>query len=248
MQTLATATLSRALTYDESDHYGFMLLLFYQKHSEHLDSIVTLVERGLFRDATTIARVMIEGLSIIIWSANDREQRPLQWRAFSLVADWNLLQEKKAKGERVDPEQEERLKKQIARYGARYHTKRARTEGPDGLQYPFQKTWLLDSAGKQITRGTVFDEIRGADLYYLYEDFSQWMHWTPSAFGDAIARTDEKLIYNPNAFDRAAQALVVAFHAMLQTTELFYEHFKLECTPTAQELRADFLADIELEI
>ena len=248
MSILVNATLARRPEYEDTDHYGFMLLAFFSKQGEHLQSASQLVSAGQHRDATIIARVMLEGLCLLFWCANEPEERPLQWRAYCLVSDWNLLQKRKADGEIIQPGVEENLRERLERHGFRYHTKKARASGPDGLENPYEKTWMLDESGSHIPRGRIFEEIRGAALYPVYEDFSQWIHWTPSGFSETISPTDSGMLYSTSAHAKGAQALAVAFQAVYQTAELVFSHFNFNSTPPLQDLLKDDLSELEIEI
>ncbi|QEM69494.1 hypothetical protein FO488_15915 [Geobacter sp. FeAm09] len=240
--------IDRPLNYNEADHYAFMLLCFLMKQSEHVRSVAILVDAAQYRDATAIARMMLEGMSTLMWAACDRTNRPLQWRAYALVSDWELLCEKKANGEDVDLEMEKRLCDRLKRHGPKFLTKRARRDGANDTDWRFQKTWLLDAEGSHITRSSMFEEIKGESLYELYEDFSQWLHWTPRALGDCIVRNEDgRTAYNPNSYRQAAQALVVAFLTTLQTLKLVYEHFKIQSKPPLDQLKMEFLKDIGVE-
>lgn len=241
--------IDRRFSYDESDHYAFMLLCFLMKQSEHLRSVAILVDAVQCRDATAIARMMLEGMSTLMWAACDHTNRPLQWRAYALVSDWELLNDKKANGEYVDSEMEKRLSDRLRQHGPKYLTKRARRGGANDTDWRFQKTWLLDAEGSHITRSSMFEEIKGESLYELYEDFSQWLHWTPRALGNCIERNEDgRTTYNPNSYHQAAQALAVAFLTTLQTLQLVYEHFKIQSKPPLDQLKIDFLKDVGVEI
>jgi hypothetical protein len=247
MLVTAQRVIERGFSYGEADHYAFMLLCFLMKQFEHIRSVAILVDAGQYRDATAIARMMLEGMSTLLWAARDSETRPLQWRAYALVSDWELLKHRKESGEYIDSDHEKQLSERLQKHGPNYFTKSARRDGPDGLDQPFQKTWQLDPTGSQITRSAIFEEIKGSNLIAVYKDFSQWVHWTPRAFGECIERQeDDRTAYNPNAYLSAAQALAVAIQAIIETLRLVYEHFKIESKPNLDELRDEYLKDIDM--
>lgn len=62
MQLLAGRVTDKGFKYKDSDDYAFMLISFFMKQQDHLKSVCVLVEFGQHRDATAIARMMLEGL------------------------------------------------------------------------------------------------------------------------------------------------------------------------------------------
>lgn len=59
----------RGFAYEESDHFGFMCLMYLAKQKEHASSVLCLMDDGHYRDAGLIARSMCEGLAQIKWAA-----------------------------------------------------------------------------------------------------------------------------------------------------------------------------------
>jgi Family of unknown function (DUF5677) len=246
--TMADRVIKKGFQYNETNHYEFMLISFLMKQREHARSICILIESGQYLDSTLIARVMLEGLCTLLWATGDREQRPLQWRAYALIADWELMQKKRTAGESIDPEYERELHNRLKKYGAMYLTKKARREGLDNLDRPYQKNWLLNQNGAHIPRSTVFEEVRGTELYSLYEEMSQWVHWTIKGFGETINKSGNCFSFNPNAYQRAAQSYTIMIQALIQTLELVLDQFSLETEPSLNELRDNYLQELDLEI
>ncbi|MDB5986370.1 MAG: hypothetical protein JWR16_1423 [Nevskia sp.] len=239
----ADRVLERGLKGGVSDHFGFMLFSFLVKQQEHVRSVLVLTDAGQYSDTASIARIMIEGLCTLLWCAAEPQERALQWRAYALVSDWSVLQKRKAAGQVVDPDVEQDLRERLAEYGPKYFTKAARKGGADTLDFPYQNTWHLNETGQPIGKGTLFDSVRGKELYSLYEDFSQWIHWTPAGLGVRIEHQEDRTFYNPNAYSTAAQALAAAVQSMLQTLELVYEHFRIDSEPSLKTLQAEYLKD-----
>lgn len=158
------------------------------------------------------------------------------------------MQDKKKNGDAINKKAEDKLIDRLKKYGDRFYTKKARKDGAGSLEYPFQKTWLLDSNGSHIPRGVIFNEVKGTELYSLYESFSQWVHWTPRGLGESINQTEEGMSFNPNCYSHAAQSLTIAIQSMLQISELVFDHFDLDSKPILNDLRDSYIKELQLEI
>ncbi|WP_141699107.1 DUF5677 domain-containing protein [Candidatus Thiosymbion oneisti] len=240
--------LSDTIKMKESDHFGFMILCFVFTQFEHFRSVITLIEAGSFSDSTAISRMMLEGMAILHWVKNNSpEEKALLWRGFALVTDYKTIQEMKKKGENYDPSYEDELLARIEELGSPYLTKKARNTGIDSVSDPFQDTWLITESGQKITRGEIFREAGGDDLYSLYSDFSQWAHWTPKGLGHSIKRRPEGVTFDAQSFNSAAQACSVATHSMGHVMNILDEHFKLALESSLEQLKTEYLGDLKID-
>ena len=227
----------RHVRYSEDDHFGFMALCFIGKQVDHMKSILVLDESP---DVVLIARSMIEGLCQLLWTVKDPCARGLQWRAYSYIQDWRVMEEKIAAGERVDRETHARIEEGIRLYGDQFLTSEARkkrTRGEPLPRDPYRKSWT----GHQVRQ--ICEEVKGELLYlHLYRPFSDYHHWSPSGLGIAVKRQQNEVVYSSRLPQRAAAALSTAFHCLLQTVEEVDKHLELEVAGRVVKLRDRFIA------
>jgi|SRR5581483_1022231 len=237
--SLAHEIFQSPIRYNESDHLGFMSLCFVSAQIEHLTSIVTLVEAGQHKDAGLIARSMIEGMCLLVWAAREPLSRPLLWRSYALVQDFQLLGEKEKAGEKVDPSQKSDIMKQLEIYGENFFTKKAEKAKRKGLpmpQDPYRENW----SGKKIRE--VCGEVQGVLLYdKIYREVSQWIHWTPRGLGSTIHREDDWVRYSHQSAKTAATALRSGFQALIESLTLLDNHLKLGFTNRLRELEDEYI-------
>lgn len=90
---------SRNLKIRQDDDLGFMTIQFLYKQLQHTESVLMLIPR---RDAGLIARAVIDGLYQLLWTIQLPEERAKQWRSFSTIHDWRLIQGRLREGIPVD--------------------------------------------------------------------------------------------------------------------------------------------------
>jgi hypothetical protein len=235
---LAARALDGARFSDE-DHLGFMAFCFLCKQFDHLQSVVALFPG---RDATLIARSMLEGLCQLVWAAKEPKTRPLQWRAFVLVHDWRLMQEKLARGERVAPERQRAITDRLSEPQHRvFLTTRARKAMEGGGPMPadpYHKDWRC---GKQLK--DIFEAVGGEDLHCgPYDSYSEWHHWDVSGFGGGIHRVGSRIVYLPRVASDSASSLACGFQCLVQTLDIVNSHFNLCLSSEIGALRDAYVA------
>lgn len=215
-----------------------MALCFLSKQIGHLRSIVILIPS---RDATLIARSMIEGLCQLLWAAREPATHPLQWRAFAWVHDWRVMQAEIAQGRPVDPKRRTDIEDALQKYGDQFLTKKARETRKQGTPLPsdpYHDNWRC---GCQLWQ--ICESVGGAELYrILYEPFSDWHHWGVGGLGKAIARQENRIAYSSSSPTNAAAALRCGFQCLLQTVKLTDRHLSLGSAAKITELRNDYIA------
>lgn len=233
--TLANEILVNAQC-SEEDHLGFMALCFLSKQIDHMQSIVTLIPN---RDATLVARTMIEGLCQLLWAARNPATRPLQWRAYVWVHDWRVMQARTARGETVTPDQRRAIENALQKYGDQFLTRKAKAARSKQTPLPpdpYRNNWRL---GVQLRE--IFESIEGADLYReIYEPFSDWHHWGAGAVGKAIGRQGNRVVYSSLSSTDSATALASGFQCLYQTAELTDEHLSIGLVSKISEVRNEY--------
>lgn len=227
--------------YSEDDHFGFMALCFLGKQADHMKSILMLNESP---DVALIARSMIEGLCQLLWAAKP-DVRGLQWRAYSYIHDWRVMQEKIEVGEPVDKGSRAKIEDGLHQYGDQFLTSEARKRRDKGAPLPkdpYRKGWTKHQV-RQIC-----EEVKGELLYLrLYRPFSDYHHWNPGGLGGTIKRQKNQVVYSSGSPQVTATALATAFQCLLQTVEVVDKHLELGVAGRVAELRDGFIAWYEAQ-
>lgn len=228
------------IRYSEEDHLAFMALCFVAKQVEHLTSIRTLVESGQARDATLIARSMMEGMCLLLWAAAQPSVRPLLWRSFAYVEDFRLMQEEQTAGKSIDPAEQALISQGLNLHGEQFLSKKARKAREEGKALPrdpYRPTWTEKNVSQ------IFDEVKGQLLYsQVYKPVSKWTHWGVGSIGGIIRRDAQGVRYSFQSSPAdAATALAVAFQALLQSFELLNQHLQLIKASDVEDLRVHYI-------
>ena len=75
---------------DNSD-FKEMYLHFLSKQITHMDSILLLKDS---RDSLLIARSMLEGLVLLMWTAGESKERAKLWKSYAYVVDYKTIKRK----------------------------------------------------------------------------------------------------------------------------------------------------------
>ena len=233
---LANETVEGAECLDD-DHLGFMALCFLSRQIDHSQSIVTLVPN---RDATLIARSMIEGLCQLLWAAEEPMERPLKWRAFAYIHDWRLQQVKIDRGESIDPNQQKSNELGIQEYSKLFYTKEALSSIRKKLPLPsdpYHKTWTCGTQIKQIC-----DCVGAGHLHKeIYSSFSDWHHWGTAGIGETLSWNEYKVTFSSSSSSDSAMALATGFQCLLQTFELTNEHLSFTKESQIDSIRDGYI-------
>ena len=198
---------------DEENHLGVMAITFSAKQAEHLISIQILVRERRYADASIIARVMIEGMALLLWSAKSPNDRPRDWRSYALVFDLETVRAKQAAGEKVDTEFEEELLKRLAVEGAQFLKKDANPKEPDS----YKPRWHLGEDKKGVTITAILRELANAVIVDLYGDLSDWIHWNAKGIGGGLKRDGNVVHVSWTTNNWGALALAAGFQALFQS-------------------------------
>jgi hypothetical protein len=118
-----------------------MAAQFLYKQMQHAQSVLDLVPR---RDASLIARTMIEGLYQLLWTSQSAEERAKRWRSFAIMHDWRLIQGRLREGLPVPEAEVRRNAAGIKQFG---NLHRKNPNSPD----PYHRNWR---GGSSPTWGT----------------------------------------------------------------------------------------------
>jgi hypothetical protein len=184
---------------EDWDNLCFMAACFVSRQVDHLRGVLTLVDKGLDSEALVLARSMLEGMIQLLWAAQDPDERPLRWRAFSLIEDWLLAQRADPASTTVEETEWRALDARVRSEGVPFLTRRAKNaiaSGDAPPPDPYHDNWF---GGGKIR--DMFDQTSGADLWSLYGRASENVHWTPRGLGSSLVRREGSIVYS--AVDRA---------------------------------------------
>ena len=205
-----------SVRYSEDDHLAFMILAYLSKLIEQARSVRILVRKAAARDAELVARSMMEGMATLLWAAQEPTTRPFQWRGFAYVVDFRLMETRRASGETIDPEDENRIQTFLSTHSATFEDP-SRAGRPD----PYYRTWR-----QGVTIREIFDSVDGEVLYReLYGPSSDWTHSGTESMGQAIQRAGSTVRWTHNDAPTAATALATAFQSLDAATRLAIAHF-----------------------
>ncbi len=228
---------TRDVRYRADDDFAFMALSFLSKQLDHLQAILLL---GLHRDATLIARSMLEGLSQLLWSTADKAGRARRWRNFAWVHDWRVMQAHVARGDSVDALLQQRIEDALHEQGAQFLTAKARRARDKGKEMP-NDPYLINWTGLGVAQ--LSRETKGEDLYkWIYSTFSDWHHWNTGGLGQAVEHHENQVTYSSPSPTQTATALAVAFQCVMQTLEIVNGHLELGMDLRMQTLLDRFLS------
>lgn len=225
----------RRFSLDESDHFGFMSLIFLSKQNDHMSAILRLYPHP---DIQLISRSMIEGLSQLLWCFKD-PQRASQWRHFVWINDWRTLRKMTSEGREVPSDKISAIENAIQEHGEIFKKDKFRNKPlPDGKD-PFHDNWRRGMSLKNITK-----EVEGDRLYdTVYSSQSDWHHWGVAALGQRIERVPGGVTYgkfeNPHEL---YSSLAVAWQCLYQVMELNNSYHKLGMDNGLATLKKEYIS------
>jgi hypothetical protein len=224
---------------EDWDNLCFMAACFVSRQVDHLRGVLTLVDKGLDSEALVLARSMLEGMIQLLWAAQDPDERPLRWRAFSLIEDWLLAQRADPASTTVEETEWRALDARVRSEGVPFLTRRAKNaiaSGDAPPPDPYHDNWF---GGGKIR--DMFDQTSGADLWSLYGRASENVHWTPRRLGSSLVRREGSIVYSAVDPSKAATALASGIQSVLQSSQILSGCLPAEKAGLAEELRVDYL-------
>ena len=229
--------------YPKDDHFSFMLLCFLSKQNEHLESVLSLVNSELYSDAMIISRNMIEGIGIINWVSKDKNIRALRWRKYCIVTDYRIaLKKHKGDKSKIDKDIIDRLEKE----GEEYLCERLRkpiVQKNNLTIDPYKQYWLFDDDGKEVNTYSLFEE-GDKQLYEIYSDMSDWVHWNVNRIGTRLIREKSEVGYFKNPIQDGCLALSSAFLSLFYLMEVANQHLKLNYDELLANISESYKVDM----
>ena len=222
-QAIAEEEMHADVLLEGQDHLGFMALCFTYKQLVHARSVALLLDSSQHIDAATIARTMLEGLILVAWSALQPDERPLRWRAFSLVSDWKTLLAEESMGRPIPLGYRDELTKRLEEFDE-FLKSGARKQGTALFADPYQSSWRVDAKGSKVELADMVSALGDPGLKTLYDDLSQISHWTPRGVAINIGTAEDRTLINFSSANLAAMSCGSAFQSLTQTVLLLSQH------------------------
>jgi hypothetical protein len=216
--------------YEEYNHLIFMTSTFLCKQLSHARSVLLLVDSEQYKDALSIARVMIEGYALLLWASELPTERPLSWRGYVLIDQF-----KHSFGQPGYSDHQADLETMLNRYCRKflkedYKNKLQRDIRPDN----YLNNWRRDNEKDKnkfitITIEKIFYDVGLRELHdNLYDSASGWLHWDSFSMAETIKRkADGSIICGYNPKNLGAAALASAIQALLGSASLLDKHLQL---------------------
>jgi len=154
-----------------------MALCFVSKEADLLKSLCILIESHQDRDGQLIARYMVEGLTHLLLASKDPKHAH-KWRAYALVHDFKLIQEKDAKHETFDESYRSEIVERLKTEGEQFYKDKAKKALKAGKLLP-QDPYRNENVWAGINVADICDQLNRRDLYdFAYKDISKWVHWS----------------------------------------------------------------------
>jgi hypothetical protein len=226
-------TCTEAARISDYDDFGFMTLNFLCKQMDHAGSLLLLTPR---RDSVLIARTMFDGLCQLLWAYQRPTERGCQWRAFSCVHDWRVMQAELDAGRAVDEKDRRIIENALAEYGQIFLRKGASTvTSPD----PYYKHWR---AGMSLSE--MASAVGGKEQYEdYYASASDWEHWGHGGFGNALSRSSDQITFSSDSIRICADSLFRACQYLLQTIDITNAYLHLSKEEAIGSMRSSLTGD-----
>ena len=216
----------RRIRYRSEDTFGLMALCYVSKQLDHARSLGRLLEDPPSRDASVIARSMLEGASYLQWGVLEKVDRAEQWLEFTAVEEWRRLRDADLIGLEVTPEERLSIEEAIKNHGDRFLTKDAKKKKNQRKSLPgnpYIPSWI------GMSFGTVVEKTKSEDLRIIYSLMSHSVHWGPGSVRSyLIPKNGDTLEYRAISFPDAASAGGWGIICLLQTAGIAAEHFELD--------------------
>ena len=230
----------------EQDHFAFVAHSFLHKQVAHARSINLLMEAGLSSDALILSRVMLEGLIYIAWMYEDSDKRAKKYRAFALIEDFRRIRDRDKRGLMVTKEQREMVETRLNELGPEYRSKAARSKAFSHHDDPFQPSWNYDDQGAKIQISAMAEELGDKNLKALYDELSQWSHWSTHGIAHSLVRTETTVrIASGNVRDAIRACQVVAM-SLSGTAIALSSHLKLGFEQELQAMRSKLATELRV--
>ena len=129
-------------------------------------------------------------------------------------------------------------------FGPEYRRKASRTKGHSHDDDPFQPRWNYDDHGAKIKISAMAEELGDKNLKPLYDELSQWSHWSVDGIAHNLIRTENAVqITSGNVRDAIRTCQVVAM-SLSGTAIVLSSHLKLGFETDLQAMRSKLATEL----
>jgi hypothetical protein len=212
-----------------------MVLSYLAKQIQHARACRVM---GAHIDLVLVARSMLEGCSQILWAESDRAVRAGRWRLYAWIEEWRDLKDRAQRGAKIDQAYmasvEAKLReKEFEDLFLTEPARKARSNGRPLPRDPFSRRWH----GQTETQ--LFETTAARPYRAAYREFSEWHHWNPYGFREAIQITKAGASFAPHYPRVIAYALSCAFQCLRVEALCADRHVLLNLTAEVEALRSD---------
>lgn len=212
---------------DETARADYMVRTMVLIQIEHLRSVSSLVNHGHDRDASIVARSIVECLAQTVWALTEEPIRTDLWFWYTIVLERLQLIKNQERNLPFDIGAWATSERLISLYGPSYFNDRAlravrRSEPLPSERERYRYRWHEEDIAVLI-RSTLGD---GPAVDY-WRSASAWAHSSPLTVVRAMDQGDGPTRYDPSDAREAAQALYMAIHCCLNTFQLATQRFQL---------------------
>ncbi len=228
----------------DEDDFAFISLAFLHKFLLHAESVSLLCAEGLVSDAGIIARSMLEGLIYLAWMDKDKQVRARKYRHFAAVEDFRQIRKAEKRGANLPKEVHERTNVLLQSLDDSFLNRKAKSNQLKPADDPYQKGWNYDENGVRVEIRDMVREIGDELLKELYDDLSQWSHWTIQGVGRNLKRTDKSVRMSAgNEYDaiRAFSSVVIALVGAAIAVD---NHFSGKHAAVLDSFRSELVAEL----
>jgi hypothetical protein len=237
--------LQTGIEIEENDHFAIIAHGFVCKQLDHLKSIQILVKAGHHMDAIIISRSMIEGLCILLWIAEKRDERSIDYRTFGWIDEYRHTCKMESIGFKIDPNYKLSLEKELKVFGHRFYTAQAKDLQRQDKPLP-RNPYLPRPSWENISK--TCEEVKRSLTYLLiYYEASQWVHWTTDGMDMVFHRDGDKATYSCCSYRSAATALANGFESLIRSAKLLDSHLDLHLDKRLTEIEMNYHTSIFVE-
>lgn len=208
----------------------FMTSTFMCKQLSHARSVLLLADSEQYKDALSIARVMIKGYALLLWAKELPTERPLSWRAYVLIDQF-----RHSFGQPDYSDHQADLETMLDRYCRKF----LKDDSKNKLQHDIRpdnylSNWRRDNENNKnkfitIPIEKIFDDVGLSEIHdNLYDSASGWLHWDSFSMAETIERrADGSIAFGDDPQYLGAAALASAIQALFGSASLLDKYLQL---------------------
>jgi hypothetical protein len=228
-----------------NEPFQLMCMSFISRQIEHIGSLIAL---GNHRDMGIIARTMLEGMILLLWARQNKNERPKHWKDFVYIHDWRMLIKHKKQGIIVPPEKWDEAFSRAIATGDMFYSHKAKKCVSDGKILPvdpYWRSWIEPKKeGKSENKRTwwdLFHEVGLDELYSnLYAPLASLFHWEASSVVQSISKTNEGIQYKSSNDSDVFYSILIGIISLHVTLQIVEKEFAIGMNKELSEFQQQF--------